>query len=83
MANGLFERPKVMTDGLQVEVARVSVKVVMRYVEANFSYDILLELDWLKATKTEAKFKQEEYLLGRQVSVRQMGRIIVAKDVDE
>lgn len=78
MANGLFEKPKGLTESLQVEMAGVATRVPLRCVDANGSYDLLLGMDWLRQTATEASFSTGEYKLGGKIRVRQAGRKVAA-----
>lgn len=83
MANGLFEKPKGLTEALQVEMAGITSQVLLRCVDANGSYDVLLGMDWLRLTTTEASFSTGEYRLGGRIRLRQTGRKVAALENEE
>lgn len=83
MANGMFEKPKGQTGPLLMEFAGVGASVRMKCVDANKSYDILLRIDLLKAATTTTNFENGEYVLGGQVRVSQVGRMVMGQVQDQ
>lgn len=75
LGNGQKEMVCILLNPVRVSIEGVSGSVIGKCVDVGGAYEVLLGMDWLRATRNTADFANDMYTLGaRKVCVRQRGR---------